>query len=94
MRSGAIGSVRRVILEYIQGWLFDAQEKESNKQAEWRTDPSRSGAAGCMSDLGTHGENLIEYVTGLQIESLCADLTTFVPGRKLEDDGKYIAEVQ
>lgn len=90
VRSGAIGSVRRVIIEYIQGWLFDAQEKEKNKQAMWRTDPSQSGVAGCMGDLGIHGENLMEYVTGLQIESLCADLTTFVPGRKLEDDGNVL----
>lgn len=88
--SGAIGKVRRVNVEYIQGWLSKREEADGNKQAEWRTDPSRSGAAGCMGDIGTHGENLVEYVTGLRIESLCADLTTFVPGRELDDDGNVL----
>ena len=90
VRSGAFGKVRRVVVEYIQGWLADPEETSGNKQAEWRTDPARSGAAGCMGDIGTHGENLAEYVTGLSIESLCADLTTFVPGRRLEDDGNVL----
>ena len=90
VRSGAFGSVRRVVVEYIQGWLSGPEEAEGNKQAEWRTDPARSGAAGCMGDIGTHGENLVEYVTGLEIESLCADLTTFVRGRRLEDDGNVL----
>ena len=90
MRSGAFGNVRRVVVEYIQGWLAEREEIGGNKQAEWRTDPARSGAAGCMGDIGTHGENLVEYVTGLQIESLCADLTTFVAGRRLEDDGNVL----
>ena len=90
VRSGAFGEVRRVVVEYIQGWLAEREEATGNKQAEWRTDPARSGAAGCMGDIGTHGENLAEYVTGLAIESLCADLTTFVPGRRLEDDGNVL----
>ena len=90
VQAGAFGNVRRVVVEYIQGWLADRLEGEGNKQAEWRTDPARSGAAGCMGDIGTHGENLVEYVTGLRIESLCADLTTFVPGRQLEDDGNVL----
>ena len=90
VRSGAFGDVRRVVVEYIQGWLSGHEEATGNKQAEWRTDPARSGAAGCMGDIGTHGENLAEYVTGLKIESLCADLTTFVPGRRLEDDGNVL----
>ena len=90
VRSGAFGSIRRVVVEYIQGWLATREEAAGNKQAEWRTDPSRSGAAGCMGDIGTHGENLAEYVTGLAIESLCADLTAFVPGRRLEDDGNVL----
>ena len=90
VRSGAFGTVRRVVVEYIQGWLAVREEAAGNKQAEWRTDPARSGAAGCMGDIGTHGENLAEYVTGLKIESLCADLTTFVPGRQLEDDGNVL----
>ena len=90
VRSGAFGQVRRVAVEYIQGWLAECEEAEGNKQAEWRTDPERSGAAGCMGDIGTHAENLVEYVTGLKIASLCADLTTFVPGRRLEDDGNVL----
>ena len=90
VRSGAFGNVRRVIVEYIQGWLAEREEASGNKQAEWRTDPARSGAAGCMGDIGTHGENLAEYVTGLRIASLCADLTTFVPDRRLEDDGNVL----
>ena len=90
VRSGAFGKVRRVVVEYIQGWLAEREEAAGNKQAEWRTDPGRAGAAGCMGDIGTHGENLAEYVTGLRIASLCADLTTFVPGRALEDDGNVL----
>ena len=90
VRGGAFGTVRRVIVEYVQGWLSEREETAGNKQAEWRTDPARSGAAGCIGDIGTHAENLVEYVTGLTIESLCADLTTFVPGRQLEDDGNVL----
>ena len=90
VRSGAFGKIRRVVVEYIQGWLAEREEAAGNKQAEWRTDPARSGAAGCMGDIGTHGENLAEYVTGLRIAELCADLTTFVPGRALEDDGNVL----
>ncbi|MYD44595.1 MAG: Gfo/Idh/MocA family oxidoreductase [Gammaproteobacteria bacterium] len=90
VRSGALGEVRRINIEYIQGWLASPEERDGNKQAEWRTDPSRSGAAGCMGDIGTHGENLAEYVTGLRIRELCADLTTFVPGRRLDDDGNVL----
>ena len=90
VRSGAFGKVRRVVAEYLQGWLAEREEVAGNKQAAWRTDPARAGAAGCMGDIGTHGENLVEYVTGLKIESLCADLTAFVPGRQLEDDGNVL----
>ncbi len=90
VQAGAFGNIRRINIEYIQGWLSSREEIGGNKQAEWRTDPARSGAAGCMGDIGTHGENLAEYVTGLRIQSLCADLTTFVPGRQLEDDGNVL----
>ena len=90
IKAGALGSIRRVIVEYIQGWLSERLETQGNKQAIWRTDPRFSGSAGCMGDIGTHGENLLEYVTGLEIDSLCADLTTFVPGRLLEDDGNVL----
>ena len=90
VQGGAFGNVRRINIEYIQGWLATPEETGGNKQAEWRTDPARSGAAGCIGDIGTHGENLAEYVTGLRIESLCADLTTFVPGRRLDDDANVL----
>jgi predicted dehydrogenase len=90
VRSGAIGTIRKVVAEYPQGWLADAIEKTGQKQAAWRTDPKRSGAAGCMGDIGTHAENLARYITGLEIDELCAELTTFVKGRKLDDDGNVL----
>jgi predicted dehydrogenase len=77
-------------VEYPQGWLSTAQESTDQKQASWRTDPERSGAAGAMGDIGTHAVNLAEYVTGLKIESICADLHTHVPGRRLDDDGSVL----
>jgi predicted dehydrogenase len=79
-----------VVVEYSQGWLSTDLEASGQKQASWRTDPKRSGAAGCMGDIGTHAENLARYITGLHIESLCADLTTFVKGRQLDDDGNIL----
>lgn len=90
VRSGAMGTVRKVVVEYPQGWLSTALERAGSRQAEWRTDPRRSGLAGCMGDIGTHAENLARYITGLRIESLCADLTTYVPGRQLDDDGNVL----
>lgn len=90
VRSGALGTLRKVVVEYSQGWLARDIESGGQKQASWRTDPARSGAAGCMGDIGTHAENLARYVTGLRITELCADLTTFVPGRRLEDDGNLL----
>ncbi|TDJ39949.1 MAG: Gfo/Idh/MocA family oxidoreductase [Gammaproteobacteria bacterium] len=87
VRSGAFGSIRRVVCEYLQGWLA---EDVSNKQADWRTDPERAGVAGCFGDIGSHGENLLEYVTDLKIVELCADLSSFVPGRQLDDDGNVL----
>ncbi len=88
VHSGAIGAVRRVNCSYLQGWL--ATELANNKQADWRTDPARAGVAGCFGDIGSHAENLVEFVTGLPIESLCADLSTFVDGRALDDDGNVL----
>ncbi len=85
-----LGKVRRIVVEYSQGWLSKPLEKENQKQATWRTDPLRSGVAGAMGDIGTHAENLAEYVTGLQIEELCADLYAHIPGRKLDDDGSVL----
>jgi len=90
VRNGTVGTIRKVVVEYPQGWLADAVERTGQKQASWRTDPKRSGAAGCMGDIGTHAENLARYITGLEIEQLCADLTTFVKGRKLDDDGNVL----
>jgi len=90
VRQGDLGRVLKIIVQYPQGWLIQPLERHGSKQAEWRTDPKRSGAAGCMGDLGTHAENLAEYVTGLRIRELCADLTTFIPGRRLPDDGNCL----
>jgi predicted dehydrogenase len=77
--AGDIGKVRKVVVEYPQGWLATKLEDSDQKQASWRTDPSKSGLGGAMGDIGTHAENLAEYMTGLQIEAVCADLTSFVP---------------
>ncbi len=90
VRSGQLGKIRKVMVEYPQGWLTTKLEGTGSKQADWRTDPKRSGAAGCMGDIGTHAENLAEYITGLQITELCADLTAFVEGRLLDDDGNLL----
>lgn len=90
VRSGDIGEVRKVVVEYNQGWLATRLEGEGNKQAEWRSDPARSGAAGAIGDIGSHAENLVATVTGLEIESLCADLSSLVPGRPLDDDGSLL----
>ena len=88
--SGKLGKIRKVVVEYPQGWLATRIEASGQKQAAWRTDPKRSGAAGCIGDIGTHAENLAEYITGLKIEELAADLTAFVKGRKLDDDGNVL----
>lgn len=89
--SGALGPIRKVYVEYPQGWLSTFAEGDaSNKQAGWRTDPARSGVAGAMGDIGTHAFNLLEYVTGMQVEKLCADVNTVVPGRQLDDDGAVL----
>lgn len=90
IKSGAIGKVRKVIVEYPQGWLSGLLEASGQKQAEWRTDPARCGAAGGIGDLGTHAENLAEYITGLKITELMADLTIFVEGRRLDDDANVL----
>jgi predicted dehydrogenase len=84
--TGKLGKIRKVVVEYPQGWLATRLEASGQKQAGWRTDPKRSGAGGCVGDIGTHAENLAEYITGLQISELAADATSFVKGRKLDDD--------
>jgi len=90
--NGKIGKIRKVVVEYPQGWLSTKLEDTDQKQAVWRTDPKRSGAAGAMGDIGTHAENLTEYITGLQIKKLCADINIIVEGRLLDDDGNVFLE--
>ncbi|MGO4390203.1 Gfo/Idh/MocA family protein [Variovorax sp. M-6] len=90
VRAGDIGEIRKVVVEYNQGWLATRLEGEGNKQAAWRSDPAMSGAAGAIGDIGSHAENLVATVTGLEIESLCADLSSLVPGRPLDDDGSLL----
>jgi predicted dehydrogenase len=86
IRQGKLGKLRKVIVEYTQGWLSEAQD-EDNKQASWRTNPAKSGISGCMGDIGSHAANLAEYITSESIEQVCAELTAFVPNRLLDDDG-------
>jgi predicted dehydrogenase len=90
VKQGDIGKIRKVIVQYPQGWLARASENEGSQQAAWRTDPKKSGIAGCMGDIGTHAANLAEYITGLTIKEIAADLTTFVKGRRLDDDGNCL----
>jgi len=94
VQQGLIGDVRKVLVEYNQDWLMDSLETSGQKQASWRTDPKRAGLSCCVGDIGTHGENLLEFITGLKITSLCADFTTFVPGRLLEDDANILIRLQ
>ena len=86
VKKGDLGGIRKVVVQYPQGWLATALEKTGQMQASWRTDPKQSGAGGCVGDIGTHAANLAEYITGLKITHICAELTTFVEGRKLDDD--------
>ncbi len=90
IKAGVLGEIRKVVVEYPQGWLSTLVEATGNKQASWRTDPERSGAAGGLGDIGTHAENLAEYITGLKITEVCADLTIFVEGRLLDDDANVL----
>ena len=90
VQSGKLGKIRKIVVEYPQGWLSTFLEGTGMKQAAWRTDPTKSGAAGSMGDIGSHAENLTEYISGVHITELCADLTIFVEGRKLDDDGNVL----
>jgi predicted dehydrogenase len=94
VRRGDLGKILKVVAEYPQGWLLSMLEAEGHKGASWRTDPAKAGAANSIGDIGTHAENLGRYITGLEIEELCADLTTFVEGRRLEDDGNLLLHYQ
>ncbi len=90
VKEGKLGVIRKVVVEYPQGWLSTLTEREGNAQAAWRTDPSKSGKSGCMGDIGTHAAQLAEYISGLKISKLCADLNIVVPGRALDDDGNVL----
>lgn len=91
--SGSLGVVRKVAMEYFQGWLTTRVEDSDNKQAGWRSDPAKAGIAGCMADIGTHAFNMAEYITGSRVESVLARLNRIVEGRELEDDGAVIADM-
>ncbi|WP_293955827.1 MULTISPECIES: Gfo/Idh/MocA family protein [unclassified Sphingobacterium] len=90
VKEGHFGKIRKIVVEYPQGWLSRLTEREGNAGAAWRADPKRSGKSLVMGDIGTHAAHLAEYVSGLKIEELCADLTTFVEGRLLDDDGSVL----
>lgn len=90
VQSGQLGEIRKVIVEYNQGWLATKLESSGQKQADWRTDPKRSGAAGALGDIGSHAENLATTITGLEISHICADLTSFVEGRKVDDNADML----
>jgi predicted dehydrogenase len=85
--NGELGKIRKVFVEYPQGWLSTKLEDTGHPQASWRTDPKKSGKAGCMGDIGTHAHHLAEYITGLRVTELCAEINVFVPNRLLDDDG-------
>jgi predicted dehydrogenase len=87
IESGQLGKIRKIYVEYRQGWLSRLSEREGNQGAAWRTDPKKSGKSGVMGDIGTHAFNLAEYITGLKVTELCADLNIVVEGRQLDDDG-------
>jgi predicted dehydrogenase len=90
VQGGELGAIRKVWVEYPQGWLSKLSEREGNAQAAWRTDPKRSGKAGAMGDIGTHAWHLAEYITGAKVTKLCADLNVMVQGRALDDDGNVL----
>lgn len=90
VKNRKLGEIRKVFVTYPQGWLSTFLEASDNKQASWRTDPSKSGKAGAMGDIGTHAFNLAEYITGLQVSKICADINIVVKGRKLDDDGAVL----
>src|SRR5450432_3904478 len=90
VRRGKLGKILKVVAEYPQGWLLDKIEATGQKQAAWRANPKKAGATCCVGDIGTHAENLGRYITGLHIDELCAEFTTFIPGRKLEDDANML----
>ena len=91
---GELGDLRKVQVEYNQDWLMEPLERQGNKQAEWRTDPARSGISCCVGDIGTHAKHLLEYMTGRKVQSVCAELTSFVAGRRLDDDASMLLRLE
>ena len=94
IKNGALGKVRKIFVEYRQGWLSTLSEREGNAQAAWRTDPKKSGKSGVMGDIGTHAAHLAEYISGLHITHICAQLNTIVEGRALDDDGSVLLKFE
>lgn len=90
VKDGKLGNLRKVVVEYSQGWLSQPIEEQGNKQAAWRTDPQKAGVSSVVADIGSHAEHLVEYITGQQLEKLYADIHTFVDGRALEDDANML----
>ena len=90
VRRGDLGDLLKVVVEYPQGWLINPIDAEGKKGADWRTNPEQAGASSCVGDIGTHAENLTRYITGLEIDEICAEFTTFVKGRRLEDDANML----
>jgi predicted dehydrogenase len=91
---GELGELRKVVVEYTQGWLATLLEAEGHKQAEWRGDPERAGASSALGDIGSHAHHLVRYVTGLEVTRLFADLGTVVEGRRMEDDATVLLELE
>lgn len=92
--NGDLGTIRKVQVQYLQGWMATAVENADNKQAAWRVDPSKSGVGGALGDIGTHAHNLVEYITGLKVNELAADLGRFGEGRVLDDDGNILLRLE
>ena len=94
VKDGVLGKIRKVIVEYPQGWLSTLSEREGNAQAAWRTDPKKSGKSGCIADIGTHAAHLAEYISGLKITQICSDLNIVVAGRTIDDDGNILLKFE
>jgi predicted dehydrogenase len=94
IRRGDLGPLRKVLVEYNQSWMMEPIERSGSKQAAWRTDPNRAGIGGCVGDIGTHAENLLHFMSGERIAALCADLSSFVPGRELDDDANILIRLE
>ncbi len=92
--NGELGAIRKVQVQYLQGWMTTAVEDSGNKQASWRVDPAKSGVGGALGDIGTHAHNLVEYITGLKVKELAADLGRFGKGRILDDDGNILLRLE